>query len=155
MTPIPRNKFFWYVLIANFPPLISYSFISHMHETRSWDFTVLPRTIPFVVQPYEPILLIVQPHKLLVCGKTSKPSQLGPWHARNHHTMDSSPNSIWREHHSSLPIVRPTHVITILRTPRPIVADGNSTSSMPIMRSTTQAHPRPLLDLIHQAQAQR
>ena len=97
MTPIPRNKFFWYVLIANFPPLISYSFISHMHETRSWDFTVLPRTIPFVVQPYEPILLIVQPHRLLVCGKTSKPSQLGPWHARNHHTMDSSPNSSRRE----------------------------------------------------------
>jgi len=67
--------------------------------------------------------------------------------------MDSSPNSSRREHHSSLPIVRPTHAITILRTHRPIVADGNSTSSMPIMRSTTQAHPRPLLDLVRQAQA--
>jgi len=69
--------------------------------------------------------------------------------------MDSSPNRSRREHHSSLPIVRPTHAITILRTPRPIVADENSTSSMPIMRSTTQAHPKPLLDLVHQAQAQK
>jgi len=104
-------------------------------------------TIPFVVQPYEPILLIVQPYRLLACSNTSKLTQLGPWHARNHHTMDSSPNSSRREHHSSLPIARPTHAITILRTPRPIVADGNSTSFMPIMRSIVQAHPRPLLDL--------
>jgi len=112
-------------------------------------------TIPFVVQPYEPILLIVQPYRLLACSNTSKLTQLGPWHARNHHTMDSSPNSSRREHNSSLPIVCPMHAITILRTRGPIVADGNSTSSMPIMRSTTQAHPRPLLDLVHQAQAQR
>jgi len=84
------------------------------HETNS-----------FVVQPYEPIPLIVLPYRLLVCSKTSKSSQLGPWHARNHHIMDSSPNSIQREYNYSLPIVRPTHAITILRTPHPLVADRN------------------------------
>jgi len=66
--------------------------------------------------------------------------------------MDFSPNSSRLEHHSSFPIVRPTHVITILRTPRLIVPNGNSTSSMPMMRSTIQAHPSPLLDLVLQAQ---
>ena len=118
-------------------------------------FLCFHETNSFVVQPYEPIPLIVLPYRLLVCNKSSKPFPPGPWHARNHHTMDSSPNSSRREHRSSLSIVRPTHIITILRTPRPIVVDGNSTNSMPIMHSTTQAHPRPLLDLVHQAQAQR
>jgi len=82
-------------------------------------------TNPFVVQPYEPISLIVMPHRLLNCRKPSKPASLRPWHAHNHHTMDSSPNSSQREQNYSLPIVRPTHVITILRTPRLLVANGN------------------------------
>jgi len=126
--------------------------MSHIHELGLGTSLYSHETNPFVVQPYAPILLIVLPYKLLVCSKTSKPLSLGPWHARNHHTMDSSPNSSQREHSSSLPIVRPTHVITILRTPRPLAADGNSTSFMPIMRPSTQAHPKPLLDLILQAQ---
>jgi len=88
-------------------------------------------TNPFVVQPYEPILLIVLPYKLLVYSKPSKPHSLGPRHARNHHTMDSSPNSNRQEHNSSLPIVRPTHVITILRTPRHLAANGNYTVPCP------------------------
>jgi len=126
--------------------------MSHIHELGFGTSLCSHETNSFVVQPYEPIPLIVLPYRLLVCSKSSKPSRLGPWHARNHHTMDSSPNSSRREHHSSLPIMRPTHVITILKAPRPIVADRNSTSSMPIMRSTIQAHPKPLLDLVRQAQ---
>jgi len=126
--------------------------MSHIHELGLGTSLCSHETNSFVVQPYEPIPLIVMPYRLLVCSKSSKPPQLGPWHARNHHTMDSSLNNSRREHHSSLPIVRPTHVITILRTPRSIVTDGNSTSSMPIMRSTTQAHPIPILDLVLQAQ---
>jgi len=126
-----------------------------MHELGLGTSLCSHETNSFMVQPYEPIQLIVQPYRLLSCSITSKLTQLGPWHARNHHTMDSSPNISQLEHHSSLPIVRPTHAITILRTPHPIVVDWNSTSSMPIMRSTTQARPRPLLDLVHQAQAQK
>jgi len=126
--------------------------MSHIHELGLGTSLCSHETNSFVVQPYEPIPLIVLPYKLLVYSKSSKPSRPGPWHTRNHHTMDSSPNSSRREHHSSLPIVRPTHAITILRTPRPIVADRNSTSSMPIMRSTIQAHPRPLLDSVLQVQ---
>ena len=110
-------------------------------------------TNPIVVQPYEHILLIVLPYRLLVCSKTSKPPSLGPWHARNHHTMDSSPNSSRREHNSSLPIVRLTHVISILRTPRHLAADGNyivpcpscvqpsSTSQTPIGLSPWSPNP--------------
>ena len=115
----------------------------HKHELGLGTSLYSHETNSFVVQPYEPISLIVLPHKLLVCSKTSKSSQLGPWHARNHHTMDSSLNSSRREHHSSLPIVRPTHVITILRTHRPLVADGNLTSSMPIMCPTIKHIPDP------------
>ena len=126
--------------------------MSHIHELGLGTSLFSHETNSFVVQPYEPIPLIVLPYKLLICSKSSKPSRLGPWHARNHHTMDSSPNSSRREHHSSLPVVRPTHVIIILRTPHPIVVDRNSTSVMPIMRSTIQAHPKPLLDLVLQAQ---
>jgi len=100
-------------------------------------------TIPFGVQSYEPIPLVVLPHRLLACSQTSKPCLLRPRHAHNHHTMDSSPNNSRREHNCSLPIVQPTHVITILRTPRPIAADGNITSSMPIMRPTTKHIPDP------------
>jgi len=88
-------------------------------------------TNPFVVQPYEPISLIVLPHRLLICRKSSKPSSLGPWHARNHHTMDSSPNSSQRKQNYSLPIMCPTHVITILRTPRHLAADENYTVPCP------------------------
>ena len=115
----------------------------HIHELGLGTLLCSHKTNSFVVQPYEPIPLIVLSYRLLVRSKTSKSSQLGPWHARNHHTMDSSPNSSRREHNSSLPIVHPTHVITILRTPRPIVADGNSTSSMPIMCPTTKHIPDP------------
>jgi len=58
---------------------------------------------PFVVQPYEPIILIVLPYRLLVCSK-----------------------------HPSLPHSdHGTHTITILWTPRPIAADGNITVSCP------------------------
>ncbi|QCD86205.1 hypothetical protein DEO72_LG3g726 [Vigna unguiculata] len=63
--------------------------------------------------------------------------------------MDSSPNSSRREHHSFLPIVRPTHAITILRTPRPLVADGNSTSEIPSpgrVAPSLKATPLPRLD---------
>jgi len=65
-------------------------------------------TNPSVVQSYEHIPLIVLPYKFLACSKTSKPSLLEPWHAHNHHTMDSSPISSRRElnqfhaHHASL-----------------------------------------------------
>jgi len=107
--------------------------MSHMHELGLGTSLCSHETNSFVVQPYEPISLIVLPYRLLVCSKSSKSSRLGPWYARNHHTVDSSPNSSRREHISSLPIVRPTHVITILRTPRPLVIGENSTSSMPIM----------------------
>ena len=117
--------------------------MSHMHELGIGTSLCSNETIPFVVQPYELILLIVMPYRLLVCTKSSMPLSLGPWHIRNHHTMDSSPNNNRREHNSSLPIVRPTHVITILRTPRPLAADGNSTSSMPIMRPTIKYIPNP------------
>jgi len=105
--------------------------MSHIHKLGLGTSLCSHETNPFVVQPYEPILLIVLPEKLLVCRKTSKPPSLGPWHTRNHHTMDSSPNSSRREHNSSLPIVRSTHVITILRTPRHLAADGNYTVPCP------------------------
>jgi len=126
--------------------------MSHIHELGLGTSLCSHETNSFVVQPYEPIPLIVLPYRLLVYSKSSKPSRLRPWHARNHHTMDSSSNSSRREHISSLPIVRPTHVITIPRIPCPLVAGGNSTSSMPIMCPTIQAHPKPLLDLVRQAQ---
>jgi len=117
--------------------------MSHIHELGLGTSLCSHKTNSFVVQPCELILLIVMHYKLLICSKTSKSSQLGPWHARNHHIMDSSPSSSRREHNSSLPIVCPTHVITILRTPRPLVANGNSTSSMPIMRPTIKHIPKP------------
>jgi len=123
--------------------MTSWSLMSHIPELDLGTSLCFHETNPFVVQPCEPISLIVLPYRLLVCSKSSKPSQLGPWHARNHHTMDSSPNSSRRENKSSLPIVRPMHVITILRTHRPLVADGNSTSSMPIMRPTIKHIPNP------------
>ena len=124
--------------------MILYSFMSHIHELGLGTLLCSHETNPFVVQPYEPILLIVLPYRLLVSSKSSKPSQLGPWYARNHHTMDSSPNSSRWEHNSSLPIVRPTHLITIIRTLRPLVADGNSTSFMPIMRPTIKHIQTPI-----------
>jgi len=117
--------------------------MSHIHALGLGTSLCSHETNSFVVQPYEPISLIVLPYRLFVYSKSSKPPQLGPWHARNHRTMDSSPNSSRREHHSSLPIMRPTHVITILMTPRPLVADGNSTSSMPIMCPTIKHIPDP------------
>ena len=115
--------------------MISYSLMSHIHELGLRTSLCFHETNPFVVQPYEPILLIVLPYRLLVCIKISKPPSLGPWHARNDHTMDSSPNSSRQEHNSSLPIVRLMQVITILRTPRHLAADENY-----------------ILDLVHQAQ---
>jgi len=97
----------------------------HKHELGLGTSLCSHETNSFVVQPYEPIPLIVLPYRLLVCSKTYKSSRLRP-----------SPNSSRQEHNSSLTIVQPTHVITILRTPRPLVADGNSTSSMLIMCRT-------------------
>jgi len=99
--------------------------MSQLHELDLGTSLCSHETNSFVVQPYEHIPFIVLPYRLLVCSKSSKPSWLGPWHARNHHTMESSPNSSRRERHSSLPIVRSTYVITILWTPRHLVADGN------------------------------
>jgi len=117
--------------------------MSHMHELGFGTSLCSHETNSFVVQPYEPILLIVLPYRLLVCSKTFKPPSLGPWHARNHHTMDSSPNSSRWEHNNSLPIVRPTHVITILRTPRHLAADGNYTVPCPscVQPSSTSQTP--------------
>jgi len=106
-----------------------------MHELGLGTSLCFHEINPFVVQPYELFPLIVLPHGLLVCSRTSKPPSLGPWRARNHHTMDSSPNNRRREHNSSLPIVHLMHVITILRTPRHLAADENY-----------------ILDLVHQAQ---
>ena len=117
--------------------------MSHIHELDLGTSLCFHETNPFVVQPYEPILLIVLPYKLLVCSKTSKPLSPGLWHARNHHTMDSSPNSSRWEHNSSLPIMRPSHVITILRTPRHLAADGNYTVPCPscVQPSSTSQTP--------------
>jgi len=112
--------------------------MSHMHELDLGTSLCFHESNSFVVQPYEHVPLIVLPYKLLVFCKSSKSSHLDPCDTCNHHTMDSSPNNSRREHNSSLPIVRPTHAITILRTPRLLVADGNSTSSMPIMCPTTK-----------------
>jgi len=118
--------------------------MSHIHELGLGTLLCSHETNPFVVQPYEPIPLIVLPHRLLVYSKTSKPSSLGPWHARNHHTMDSSPNSSQREHNSSLPIVRPTHVMTILRTPRHLATDGNFTVPCPSCVPPTSTSRAPI-----------
>ena len=102
------------------------------------------KTNPSVVQPYEPIPLIVLPHKLLACSKTSKPFSLGPWHAHNHHTMDSSSNSSRREHNSSLPIVCSTHAITMLRTPRHLAANGNYTVPCPVYVQPSSTSQTPI-----------
>jgi len=89
--------------------------MSHMHELGLGTSLCSHETDSFVVQPYEPILLIVLPYRLLVCSKNTQVSHLDPV----------------------------THAITILMTPRPLVADGNSTSSMPIMCPTTEHIPNP------------
>ena len=117
--------------------------MSHMHELGLGTLLCSHKTNPFVVQPYEPISLIVLPHRLLVCRKPSKPSSFEPWHTRNHHTMDSLHNSNQREQNYSLPIVRPTHVITILRTRHHLAADGNYTVPCPscIPPSSTSQTP--------------
>jgi len=125
--------------------------MSHMHKLGLGTSLCFHETNSFVVQPYEPIPLIVLPYRLLVCSKSSKSSHLDPG----------------------------THAITILWTSRPIVADGNIQflahhapntcnhhikESSPISSrrelnqfhahhvSSHQAHPRPLLDLVLQAQ---
>jgi len=46
--------------------------MSHMHELGLGTSLCSHETNSFVVQPYEPIPLIVLPYKLLVCSKTSK-----------------------------------------------------------------------------------
>ena len=114
-----------------------------MHELGYGTSPCSHETNLFVVQPYEPILLIVLPYRLHICSNPSKPSLLRPWHVRNHHTMDSSPNSSRQEHNSSLPIVRPTHVITILRIPRHLAADENYTVPCPsfVQLSSTSQTP--------------
>jgi len=118
--------------------------MSHMHELGLGTSPCNHETNPFVVQPHEPILFIVLPYRLVVCSKTSKPPSLGPWHARNHHTMDSLPNSSRREHNSSLPIVRPMHVITILRTPCHLAADVNYTVPCPSCVPLSSASQTPI-----------
>jgi len=50
--------------------------MSHMHELSLGTPLCSHETNSFVVQPYEPIPLIVLPYRLLVCSETSK-SQ--PW----------------------------------------------------------------------------
>ena len=132
MTPIPKKitlRKYFFIFKLPIPDLI----VLHVSYawTRSWTSLCSHETNPFVVQLYEPILLIVLPYRLLVCSKISKPPSLRPWHTHNHHTMDSSPNSSWWEHNSFLPIVRPTHVITILRTTRHLAVDGNYTVPCP------------------------
>jgi len=84
--------------------------MSHMHELGLGTSLCSHETDSFVVQPYEPIPLIVLPYKLLVCSKNIQVSHLDPG----------------------------MHAITIQWTSRPIVADGNSTSSMPIMCLTIE-----------------
>ena len=118
--------------------------MSHIHELGPGTSLCSHETNPFVVQPYEPILLIVLPYRLLVCSKSSKPPTLGPWHTRNHHTMDSSPNSSRQEHNNSLPIVRPTHIITTLMTPRHLAADGNFTIPCPSCVQPTSTSRTPI-----------
>jgi len=46
--------------------------MSHMHELGLGTSLCSHETDSFVVQPYEPIPLIVLPYRLLVCSKTSK-----------------------------------------------------------------------------------
>ena len=77
--------------------------MSHMHELDLGTSLCFHETNSFVVQPYEPIPLIVLPYRLLICSKSSKSSHLDP----------------------------DTHAITILWTLRPIVADGNITIPCP------------------------
>jgi len=78
--------------------------MSHMHELGLGTTLCSHEIDSFVVQPYEPILLIVLPYRLLVCSKNIQVSHLDPR----------------------------THAITILWTPRPIVADGNITVPCPL-----------------------
>jgi len=46
--------------------------MSHMHELGLGTSLCSHETNSFVVQPYEPIPLIVLPYRLFVCSKTSK-----------------------------------------------------------------------------------
>jgi len=77
--------------------------MSHMHELSLGTSLCSHETDSFVVQPYESIMLIVLPYRLLVCSKNIQVSHLDPG----------------------------THAITILWTPRLIVADGNITVPCP------------------------
>jgi len=125
--------------------------MSHMHELGLGTSLCSHETDSFVVQPYEPISLIVLPYRLLVCSENIQVSHLDPG----------------------------THAITILWTPRPIVADRNITVPCPSCArhmqyhtkdsspnssrrelnqfhahhvSNHRAHPKPLMDLVLQAQ---
>jgi len=77
--------------------------MSHMHELGLGTSLCSHETDSFVVQPYEPISLIVLPYRLLACSINIQVSHLDPG----------------------------THAITILWTPRPLVADGNITVPCP------------------------
>jgi len=48
--------------------------MSHIHELGLETSLCSHETNPIVVQPYEPILLIVLPYRLLVYSKSSKSS---------------------------------------------------------------------------------
>jgi len=77
--------------------------MSHIHELGLGTSLCSHETNSFVVQPYEPIPLIVMPYRLLVLVN----------------------------HPSLLNLDPGTHVITILWTPRPIIADENITVPCP------------------------
>jgi len=77
--------------------------MSHMHELGLGTSLCSHEIDSFVVQPYEPIPLIVLPYRLLVYSKNIQVSHLDLG----------------------------THAITILLTSRPIVADGNITVPCP------------------------
>ena len=48
--------------------------MSHMHELGLGTSLYSHETNSFVVQPYEPILLIVLPYRLLACSKNIQAS---------------------------------------------------------------------------------
>jgi len=77
--------------------------MSHMHELGLGTSLCFHETNSFVVQPYEPIPLIVLSYRLLACSINIQVSHLDLG----------------------------THAITILWTSRPIVADGNLTVPCP------------------------
>ena len=58
--------------------MTSWSVMSHMHELDLGTSMCSHETNSFVVQPYEPILLIVLPYRLLACSINIQVSYLDP-----------------------------------------------------------------------------